>query len=300
MNALVVDHAAPGRLALHEVDDPVPGPDEVIIGVEAISLNHGELPREGADEGVVPGWDAAGIVLAEAADGTGPAAGSRVVSRNARGGWAQLRTAQVGNIAVLPDSVSFEHAAVLPVAAVTALEALRAAGAILGRRVLVTGASGGVGRFAVQLAHLGGAHVVALAGSEARAAGLRELGADEVVYSLAELDRPLDAVIENVGGEVLVGAFGLLEPGGVAVSIGSASRAPALFPPYATVGGGRRLVAFSMAPTSGEDLAYLVALLAEARLNPEIGFLADWERAGEAAELLLARKIQGKAVLRVR
>ena len=88
--------------------------------------------------------------------------------------------------------VSFARAAALPTAGLTALRILRLGPAILGRRVLITGASGGVGRFAIQLAHLGGAEVTALVGgNSSRAAGLRQLGADEVVSDVRSTQRTL-------------------------------------------------------------------------------------------------------------
>ena len=87
-------------------------------------------------------------------------------------------------MAVLPDEVTFAQAAALPVAGVTALLALDIGGNPIARRVLVTGASGGVGRFAVQLAHIGGAHVTAVSASPERARGLTDLGADEVIHEL--------------------------------------------------------------------------------------------------------------------
>jgi NADPH2:quinone reductase len=275
MRALVVDHAAPGHLRLGDVPDPRPGP--------------------GPPEGHVPGWDAAGTIVET--DGGGPPVGSRVVSQAAEGGWAERRVANAADVAVLPDEVSFAQAAALPVAGVTALRALRAAGAIVGRRVLVTGASGGVGRFAVQLARRAGAHVVAVAGSSERAAGLSEIGADEIAFGIDVTLAPVHAVIETVGGSTLVGAFGLLEPGGVLVSIGSASGEPSVFPPYSTVGPLRTLMSFTMGPAVGTDLTYLAGLVAAGELDPQIGWQGHWSQAGEAAEAVLSRRVRGKAIL---
>ena len=93
--------------------------------------------------------------------------GARVVTFGWAAGWAELRAVDTGELAVLPDGVDHDAAAALPVAGVTALRALRRLGPVLGRRVLITGASGGVGRFAVQLAARAGAHVVAAAGRSA-------------------------------------------------------------------------------------------------------------------------------------
>ena len=118
--------------------------------------------------------------------------------------WAQRVTVPQTWIAELPDGVSFTQAAVLPTAGLTALRILRLGPAILGRRVLVTGASGGVGRFAIQLAHLGGADVTALVSSNsARLAGLRKLGADDVVSDVAQLRGRFDLILESFGGDTL-------------------------------------------------------------------------------------------------
>jgi NADPH:quinone reductase-like Zn-dependent oxidoreductase len=300
MRALTVVDDVPGRIALREAPDPTPGPDQALIRVEAISLNHGELPAlTGAVAGTIPGWDAAGTVIQAAASGRGPAAGTRVVTRGASGGWAERRAVDVDELAIVPDDVDIAAASTLPVAAGTALRALRAVGGVLGRRVAITGASGGVGRFAVQLAHLAGAQVVAVVGSEARAAGLKELGADEVVVGIDALVEPVYAVLENVGGTTLTRAFSLLEVGGVLLSIGAASGEPSAFAPYSTVGPQRSLVSFTLGAALGADLAYLVGLLQAGRLDPQIGWRGSWIHAADASEALLARRVPGKAVLTV-
>jgi threonine dehydrogenase-like Zn-dependent dehydrogenase len=120
------------------------------------------------------------------------------------------------------------------------LRALRAAGPLLGRRVLITGASGGVGRFAVQLAARAGARVIASVGSPARGQGLAERGADEVVVGLDSLDQPVGVVLDSVGGPQLVAARRLLAPGQLAehrLDIGGAGR---LSPVFQCVFSGRR------------------------------------------------------------
>ena len=298
MRALVVTPAAPGRLALGEVAEPVPGPDEVLVRVEAVSLNRGEVMRaQRAEPGLVLGWDAAGTVVRAAASGRGPVAGTRVVTRGPAGGWAELRAVPVDELAVVPEGVDLAAAAALPVAGVTALRALRVCGSVLGRRVLITGASGGVGRFAVQLARRAGARVIAVVGSPARGTGLRELGADEVV-----VQGPVDAVLETVGGPTLAAAYRLLAPGGIVVSIGAASGEPTVFPPGSTIGPRRTLVSFQMGYEGGPvgaDLAYLVGLLAAGALDPQIAWRGSWERAGEAVQALLNRQVNGKAVLTI-
>jgi NADPH:quinone reductase-like Zn-dependent oxidoreductase len=302
MRALVVDPGSTSWLRLGEAPDPYPGPGQAVVDIGHTSLNWGELHRAQSGDtptGTVLGWDAAGVVSRAAADGTGPPVGSRVVTRGPDGGWAQRRAVDVGELAVVPDSVDLADAAALPVAGVTALRALRAAGPILGRRVLVTAAAGGVGRFAVQLAALGGAHVIASVGSQRRVGGLADLGADEVVVGLDGLTEPVDIVLDHVGGRQLVGAFELLAPGGNLQSIGWASGEPAVFPPYSTVGPAKSLTSFMMGPAIGPELATLLELIADGRLRVDIGWRGPWDRIDEAVDALLGRRVDGKAVLDV-
>ena len=156
MRALVADGAAPGRIALHDVPEPNVAPGEVLVDVRAVSLNRGEMRMLGtAADGWRPGWDFAGVLHSDVPGGL--RAGARVLGISAGGSWAQRVAVPAGWVAALPDTVTFARAAALPTAGLTALRTLRLGPALLGRRVLVTGASGGVGRFAVQIARLGGA-----------------------------------------------------------------------------------------------------------------------------------------------
>jgi NADPH:quinone reductase len=296
MKALVVTENTPFGLALAETADPVAGAGEVLVDISHSSLNYGDVSSApGAVAGTVPGWDAAGVVAVAAADGTGPAVGTRVVSFGADGGWAQRRAVPLAELAVIPDSVDAGVAATLPVAGVTALRSLRASGSLLGKRVLVTGASGGVGRFAVQLAARAGAHVIAAA---RRGDGLAELGAREVVADLGGLD-PVDVVIDNVGGGQLVEAFALTSPGGVLQSIGWTSGEPAVFPVYGTVGPAKSLSSFQAGVGFGPDLELLLGLVADGSLAVEVGWRGSWRNFDEAAGALLGRKVSGKAVLEI-
>jgi NADPH:quinone reductase len=294
MRALVVTPGSSSGLVLGEAPDPVPAPNEALVQVKHSSLNFGDVsgaPR--GEPGTVPGWDAAGVVVKEAENGTGPAAGQQVLTFGYSGAWAELRAVAIEELAVVPDGVDLAVAAALPVAGVTALRALRGAGPLLGRRVLITGASGGVGRYAVQLAALAGAHVIAAA---RRGEGLAELGADEVVASADGL-APVDAVLENVGGATLVAAWAALAPGGVLRSIGWTSGEPAVIPPYGTVGLAKSLISFQAGTGYGPDLAYLLDLVAAGRLTVDVGWRGSWRRFDEAVAGLLGRRFAGKAVL---
>ena len=185
------------------------------------------------------------------------------------------------------------------------MRALRALGAVLGRRVLITGATGGVGRFAVQLARRAGAYVVVPVSSVAKGDELLRIGADEVVTEVSQLSSPVYGVIENIGGQTPVDAWNHLAPRGVLVSVGYASAQPAVFPPYSTVGPSKSLVSITMpfpvhpVETLAEDFSYLAKLVASGALETPIVWRGDWGQLPEAIELLASRRISGKAVLRV-
>ncbi|QDY77445.1 zinc-binding dehydrogenase [Streptomyces qinzhouensis] len=293
----------PQGLHLADVPDPRPRDGEALIAVAAISLNFGEVAYRpaGAPSGRVSGWDAAGIVTRAAADGSGPPVGSRVVSFGWDGAWAELRAADTANLTVVPDDVDLGVAAALPVAGVTALQAVRHLGPVLGRRVLVTGASGGVGRFAVQLAALAGAHVIASVGHPRRAEGLLKLGAAEIVLGPENLSDPVFGVLDNVGGEQLAEAFLRLEPDGVVQAIGRAARQPTTidFEVAGMVSARGRIENFTITTPVAADLAVLLRLLESGRLVPQIGWRGHWEQAELASDALLSRRIHGKAVLDV-
>ncbi|KAB7754159.1 MULTISPECIES: zinc-binding dehydrogenase [Mycobacteriaceae] len=303
MRALVYAPDAPANLRFDDVAEPVATESQAVIAVHAFALNFGELHfiDQMRRPGEVPGWDSAGVVVQAAADGSGPSVGARVVGFAGEAGWAERRVVSTDNLSELPEFVEFEDAAALPVAGVTALQALRALGPVVGRRVLITGASGGVGRFAVQLAARAGAHVVAAVGSAPRGEGLRELGAAEVVVGLDAVTDPVFGVLDNVGGKLLAQAFSLVSDGGSLQSIGMASNEPTTinFEAERRIGNRKRLEPFTVRAPFRADLDYLLTLLADCEIDPQIGLRDSWENIAEAAQALLGRKIAGKAVLRV-
>ncbi|HVB06491.1 MAG TPA: zinc-binding dehydrogenase [Acidimicrobiales bacterium] len=305
MLGLITDPAAPGGLVRRELPEPTPRDDEAIVAVRAFGVNRGELSLlERRPEGWMPGQDVAGTVVAAAADGSGPVAGSRVVAVGDGAGWSESVAVPSARIGLLPDGVEFADAAALPVAGLTALRALRTGGPVIGRRVLVTGATGGVGHFAVQLARVAGAHVTALVSGEHRLSEARALGAHAAFAgTLGEAD-PYDFVIDGVGGEVLLDALHHVGTDATVTTYGMASGAPA---PIAFTDFPRtshaRLTGFFVYETDlstfGADLEYLAGLVAEGRLSVESGVRRDWSETVEALEELRARRVVGKVTLTI-
>ena len=304
-HAVVVDPEAPGRLVIRPVADPAPDRGEAVVRLKALSLNRGEVRRSGlAAAGWRPGWDLAGTVERAAADGTGPRAGTRVVGMLAEGAWAERVGVPTHALAELPDKVTFAQAATLPVAGLTALYALGKRGSLLARRVLVTGATGGVGDFAVQLARLGGAHVTAGVRRDDQGALVRQAGAHEVLVGEEIPATPkYDLVIESVGGRTLGTALAALERGGVCVTLGVSASADVTFDTRTFFVGGRAtLYGFYLFVELGNEpaglgLRRLAELVAAGQIAPRISLERPWTEIGEVAQALMARRFPGKAVL---
>jgi NADPH:quinone reductase len=303
--AVVVDPDAPGRLVIRPVPEPMPDRGEAIVRVRALSLNRGEVRRSGmAAAGWRPGWDLAGVIEHAAADGTGPEVGARVVGFLPEGAWAQRVAVPKNALAVLPDKVTFSQAATFPVAGLTALLALGKAGPILGKRVLVTGATGGVGDFAVQLARLGGAHVAASVRRADQVPAVRALGAHDVVVG-DEIPRSpkYDLIIESVGGKTLGSALAALERAGVCVTLGVSASAEVTFDAREFFVAGRTtLYGFYVFTEFGNEpasvgLRRLAELVAAGQLMPHISLERPWKEISQVAQDLMARRFPGKAVL---
>jgi NADPH:quinone reductase len=307
MLGYVTDPGAPGGLDRRELPPPEPGEHDVLVDVRAYAINRGELGLvEQRSDGWRPGQDLAGVVALQAADGSGPPSGTRVVGPADGGGWAEQAIVPSHRVAALPNDVSFEDAAALPVAGLTALRALREGGDLLGRRVLVTGATGGVGSFAVQLAVAGGAHVTALVSGESRADAARALGAHAVVTALDEDAGRFDTVLDGVGGTVLRDAIHRLRDRGSVVAYGVAGGrepTPLAFYDFAGEPALGRLIGFFIYRTGeqtfGADLEALAAMVADGRLRVDRGDTRDWSETREALDALRERRVTGKVVLTV-
>jgi NADPH:quinone reductase len=291
---------------LRQVPEPVPGPHDALVAVHAFSLNRGELRSfVNNEEGWIPGQDVSGVVLQQAADGSGPPAGARVVALTDEFGWAERAAVPGHRMAVLPDTVSFAAAAALPVAGLTALRSLRHGAPLLGKRVLITGAAGGVGHLAVQLAAESGARVTAVVGRPERAAGMQELGAAEVAVGIDQAQGRFGLILESAGGASLATALHLVEAKGALVVYGNSSGEPTTIG-FADFRGGQnaRLQSFFYFTSGPEeqfapDLALLVSLVADKSLTPQTGPERSWREIAQVGEQLRNRQIGGKAVFRV-
>jgi NADPH:quinone reductase len=316
MRALVATGNAASPLEPRDVEEPTASPSEAVIEVKNVSINRGELRLLSTrPSGWRPGQDVAGTIVQAAADS--PPVGTRVVALVDQSGWAERVAAPTSRIGVLPDNVTFAQAATLPVAGLTALRALRLGGTLLGRRVLVTGASGGVGHLAVQLAARGGAHVTGTTrhperGSALTSArevrltnGVRLVNDVRITNDVNELEGPFDLILESVGGESLTAALKLVGRDGIVVLFGNSSGQDSSVSFASFVGHAHaRLYAFFVyesgePPTFGADLALLANEIGAGRLTPQVGLQASWQDPLGALEALRERRMEGKAVLEV-
>ena len=291
---------SPAGVGIADVDAPRPAGDEALVEVQAFSINRGELALLAArTDNWRPGQDIAGVVVEQAADGSGPPPGARVVALVEQAGWSELAAVPAARLSVLPDDVSIEQAAALPLAGLTALRTLRLGGDLLGRRVLVTGASGGLGGMQVQLAAAAGARVTAVAQPQHEKELLRR-GATSVVASPSDAAGLYDLVTDWVGGAALGAALAKVAPGGTVV-IGSGNQEKTPINIYDFLGHeGARLVSYlsyAYPEPPGPDLAVLASLVSARQLDPVLGLVDAWTRLPEAIQALTERRITGKAVL---
>ena len=310
VRALVVDEASPGRLALRPAKLAPATPREVTVRVTAISLNRGEVKRAltTMNTGDRPGWDFAGIVEEAAQQGGGPKVGERVVGILPAGAWADRVRAPATSVAVLPEGVTYVQAATLPVAGLTALHALRKGGLLLGRKVLIDGASGGVGHFAVQLAAASGAEVYGHVRREELREAVAEWCTGGVVVGPgldpARAHGPFHLIVDSVGGSALGAALGMLHPGGTCVTLGVSEGQAVTFDSAAffrTTGvslyGLMLFDELTRSETAADGLGLLSRLVDRQVLRPRVDVEAPWTEAAEIARRLMDRQFIGKAVL---
>ena len=303
MLAVVNTPKGSAPVEIREVPEPQPAPNEALVEMRAFSLNRGELRLlQIRPEGWRPGQDISGVVVQSAENGSGPKAGARVVALTDNAGWAQRAAVPAHRMAVLPDNVRFEDAAALPVAGLTALRSLRHGAPLLGKRVLVTGAAGGVGHLATQLAARSGARVTAVVGNPERGRHLR--GADEIVEGIDKAQGLFALILESAGGPSLAAAIAHIEAKGTIVFFGNSSSetTPISFRDFAEHPNAR-MQSFSYFTSEAEerfapDLALLVSLVADGSLKPQL-VEASWRDIAQIGPRLRNRQIPGKAVFRV-
>ena len=281
--------------------------------MKAISLNRGEVVyRVQGEAGTPLGWDLAGVVEQPAAEGSGPARGTRVVGLLHSGAWAEQAAVPANALAELEPSVTFAQAAALPTAGLTALAAIEHGGSLLARPVLVTGASGGLGLIACRLASLAGVLVVGQVRQSHSVPLAEEAGADRVVVgesvATAAPFGPYHLIVEQLGGRALAEAMTQLAPGGTCVSVG-VSTGPAGYEVPVDMARMRRAPGACLRilnlyhelerEPAVRGLQRLVRLAGNGKLTPHLGVEADWREIGEVAQALLDRRFPGKAVLRI-
>jgi NADPH2:quinone reductase len=240
--AVYYETGSPDVFRYEEVPDPVPGAGDVLIDVEAVSIEGGDtLNRLRGDPGPVPhivGYQCAGTVVAAGGDVRGFAVGDRAVTVGVDGSHAERRATPEGFAWKIPDGLSTEAAACVPVAFGTADDCLFEFGHLrAGETALVHAGAGGVGIAAIQMAKRAGARVLATASSDDRLERLRELGLDEGInYTTHDFvaearrltgGRGVDVVVDSVGGVTLQGSINALAYRGRCVTVGDAGRAPA-------------------------------------------------------------------------
>lgn len=305
MRHLVQSRPAEPAIALENTDPPKRSADTAVVRVEAFSLNRADVLYMQVPEARWRiGIDCAGTVVDQAADGRGPAEGTRVVVHLPEGGaGAEQIAVPWQRLAPVPNAVDSATAAALPLAGLVALRLVRAAGDLRGRRVLVTGASGGVGHLLVQLARARGTEVHAMVRDNEPKSHLVDAGA-RIHSADAVPGTRFDVIFESVGGDTAGRAVSALAPGGHVIWFGQASGDPITldFFSFLASGQGFSLTHFVYSDHEADgqdDLAELVQLAAAGTLVPHIGSIEDWVHT-EAALDRISRGVQpGKAVLTI-
>jgi NADPH:quinone reductase-like Zn-dependent oxidoreductase len=299
MRAVVIyETGSPDVLHLEEAERPGPGDGEVLIRVHAASVNPVDWKyRRGLAEKELPavlGNDVSGVVEESRADGF--AEGDEVFGLVASGGYAELATASAAMIAEKPAAVSHEQAAAIPVAGLTAWQALFDRGGLQGgQTALIAGAAGGVGHFGVQFAKHAGARAIGTGSSRNRDFVLG-LGADEYVdytqQDVSDVVSGVDVAFDTVGGETTEALLPTVREGGILVTIAGAP------PEDAARQRGIRAELLIMSPTL-EQLAHVAELVAAGDVRVEIAEVVPLAEVQRAHELSESGHTRGKIILAV-
>ena len=317
-------HGGPKVLRMEEVERPEARGNKVLIEVRAAGVNpvdwrirRGDLlPLSTLMPRRVPGRDVAGVVAAVGDEVRGFAVGDRVFAMldgASGGGYAEYAVAGEDAVAAMPENLSFEEAAAVPLAALTAVQAIREAlrevvrnaphacdtGELARRKVLINGATGGVGTFAVQFAKISGAEVTAVCSAES-AALARELGADHIVdyeaEDFARHEEGYDVIFDVVGNRSFGACRRALRPAGVYVTT---EPGPRNFLSQVATIPARKKARVVLVKPSGEDLSLLKQLFEAGRLRVVLDSVYPLEEAAEAHAHGETGHARGKIVLRV-
>lgn len=312
MRAIIVRRfGGPEVLIVEEVDRPVPVPTEVLVAIHAAGVNPVDRStREGrgvasvvGEPPFIPGWDVSGVVAATGYGVTRFTEGDEVFGLirfpHAGGAYAQYAAAPSRHLARKPSALTHVQAAAVPLAALTAWQALVETAQIeAGQTVLIHAAAGGVGHLAVQIARAYGARVIGTARAE-KQGFVRELGADEVVdYTAGRFEdsvRDADVVFDLVGDDYSYRSLDVLRPGGLLISAASFIE-PEL--PALAARRGVRATGILVEPDHAA-LERLGALIDDGRLRPVVEQVFPLEEAARAHVLGQRGRTQGKLVLRV-
>ncbi len=308
MLAVRRETALQGGLTIDEVDMPVIAPNETLVRVAALSIGYDDVEHNLAVRTGVPrpGWDLAGTVEVAAKDRSGPKVGARVAGLVRSGAWGQFAAVPSNSIAEIPASVTFAQAAATPSAGLTALYGLEQGGLLTAKRVLVACAAGGVGLFAVQLARLAGAQVVAAIGTTGHDALLEEYGADRVVLGPvtgAAQFGPYHMALINAAADLdLTSALRLMRSYGLCVVYGTAQAPSAHVAEQGFVDNSIRLHGLALfdeprADPASESLRRLLALVDERALHPHVEIEDRWTAINAVTERILGKGFVGRAVL---
>lgn len=291
------------------LDEPTPGPGRAVIQVQANSLNRGEILHvqryRSLPPGTVPGWDVAGVVLEAATDKTGPGVGTRVFGwSDRRGTWAERVALSVDSLAVTPEGLGVDDASTLGVAALTAYAALgRCPVPLPGAHVVVTGATGGVGSFAVQLAQLAGSKTTAVLRAGADPNGVQLPDGVDLELGIDPDGPPADLVVDSVGGEVLAGALRRVGLGGTVVTLGRTLDEPSPLPPgwfqkHAQLHGLSFSRDYTAPGVTTAALTRIAGLVVGGRLTTNLSRVGNAEDLVTLIDELVTRRARGKVVMR--
>jgi NADPH:quinone reductase-like Zn-dependent oxidoreductase len=294
--AVIHETGDPDVLRLEEIDRPEPGDGELLIRAHAASVNPVDAKyRRGIVQTSLPkvlGIDVAGVV--EASRSQEFAEGDQVFGYSASGAYAEYSVAAAAVVARKPADVSFAEAAAIPVAGLTAWQALLDVGGLeSGHTALIAGAAGGVGHFAIQFAKLAGARVIGT-GSERNREFVTGLGADEYVdYTTQEVGEAVsgvDLAFDTVGGQTTASLLGAIREGGTLVTIAGAA------PEEDAKARGIRAEGLVSSP-SADQLSQIAQLISDGDLRVEIAEMIPLDDVRRAHELIESGHVRGKLVL---